>query len=211
MVYCLDGYVLKWLFLSTFLLLFICDLLRRCRQGLIDGADISCQWMHCHEWLKLVRKVRYILLFLLLVYAFNTPGEYLASWDILMMPTYEGIATGIEQAMRLALILAGLAILLVNTSREQFISGCHDLMQPLGYIGLDPERFAVRLWLTLYYVEHSQQIRHESVLDQLRNLEQLIETDDSAPEKITLIRHQMRLQDYLQLALMLVGAYLICV
>ncbi|MDP2248467.1 MAG: CbiQ family ECF transporter T component, partial [Nitrosomonadales bacterium] len=82
------------------------------------------------EFFKLLRRVRYILLFLLIVYAFNTPGEYLPGWYFEMAPTYEGIVAGIEQALRLSLILAGLAILLVTTNRDQLIAGLYYLAFP---------------------------------------------------------------------------------
>lgn len=210
-VYCVEGNDLNWLFVIAILLLLLLDLPRSKRNKISVSSDRTFKLANYAEWLKLIRRVRYILLFLLIVYAFNTPGEYLVGWDFILTPTYEGITAGIQQALRLALILAGLALLLVNTSREQFIAGLYYLMQSLRHVGLDPERFAVRLWLTLYYVEYGQQAGRQTLLHQLRNLEELVETDDLAPEKITLIKLQMRWQDFLMLALMLMGTYLLCV
>lgn len=210
-VHCLGGNTLNWLFVFAILMLVFLDFLDIKKNRISAQSEPNFKLSNCSEWLKLIRRMRYILLFLLIVYAFNTPGEYLAGWDFKITPTYEGITAGIEQTLRLALILAGLAIILVNTSREQFIAGLYYLAQPLIYLGINPERFAVRLWLTLYYVEHQQKAEGQTLLHRLRNLEELVETDDMAPEKITLNKHKMRWHDYLQLVLMVLGTFLICV
>lgn len=216
LIYQLAGFKLQITFISVLFCLIGFDL-------------IKANWMHpgsekislkvqkpafkgLREFLKLLRRVRYILLFLLIVYAFNTPGEYLPGWDFSIAPTYEGIATGVEQALRISMILAGLALLLVTTGRELMIAGLYCLAQPFRYLRLDPERFAVRLWLTLYYVEHSSETRRQNSLHQLLRIEDLMETDDSAPEKIVLIKPEMKWQDTLTLTmLVLFGAYLVCV
>lgn len=211
MVYCVSGGLISWLFIIIMALLFILDLLKLKRSEITVMPTPDYQLTNCSEWFSLVKRMRYILLFLFIVYALNTPGEYLAGWNFVMTPTYEGITAGIQQALRLALILAGLALLLTNTNREQFIAGLYYLTQPFRHIGLDPERFAVRLWLTLYYVEHGQQKGQQTMLHQLKNLDELVEIDDLAPEKIALIKFQMRWQDYLLLALILLGTYLLCV
>jgi energy-coupling factor transporter transmembrane protein EcfT len=211
MVYCLAGTVLNWLFIIAVLLLLCLDLIKLKADKISVLSEPNLRLALLSEWLKLIRRMRYILLFLMLVYALNTPGEYVAGLDYMMPPTYEGIAAGIEQVLRLALILAGLAIVLVNTSRDQFIAGLYYLVQPFRYLGLDPERFAVRLWLTLYYVEHGQQAGRQTLLNQLRNLDKLVEIDILAPEQINLVKPSIKWHDILMLVLMLLGTYLICV
>jgi energy-coupling factor transport system permease protein len=57
------------------------------------------------------------------------------------------------QLGRLCAMLAGLALLLATTGREQLIGGFYLLLRPLRHVGLEPQRFAARLWLTLHYVE----------------------------------------------------------
>lgn len=176
-----------------------------------DDGDQNRRFFGIIEFLKLLRRVRYILLFLLIVYAFNTPGEYLPVWYFAMTPTYEGIALGIEQALRLSLVLAGLAILLVTTTRDQLIAGLYYLALPMRFLGLDPERFAVRLWLTLYYVEHGTKTQPKNALHQLLNLNELIDIDDSAPEKIMLMKPELTWLDALTVVILaLMGAYFIC-
>ena len=101
----------------------------------------------------LLRRTRWIMLSLLLIYAYATPG--VAIWATLAQfsPTYEGLTDGLLQLCRLAFALAGLAILLGLLSQQQLIGGLYTLAYPLRYLGLSRERIAVRLALTLHYAE----------------------------------------------------------
>lgn len=101
----------------------------------------------------LLRRTRWIMLSLLLIYAYATPGE--AVWAQLaeFSPTYEGLFDGMLQLGRLACALAGLAILLTLLSQQQLVSGLYTLAYPLRYVGMSRERIAVRLALTLHYAE----------------------------------------------------------
>ena len=104
-------------------------------------------------YLRMMRRMRWLLATMLLIYAFTTPGEYLADWPFWIAPTHEGLNAGVMQALRLSVMLAGLALLLQLTTREQLVLGFLQLLRPLRHIGIDTERFAARLWLTLHYVE----------------------------------------------------------
>lgn len=204
LTYQLAGVGLEFTFLGVLLCLLCFDLFKR-------NPAMDFAFTGFSEFLKLLKRVRYILLFLFIVYAFNTPGEYWPGWYFSIAPTYEGIATGFEQALRISMVLAGLALLLVTTSRELMIAGLYCLAQPFKYLRLDPERFAVRLWLTLYYVEHSPETSHKNSLHQLINLEKLMEIDTSAPGMIILIKPEIRWYDMCMLAgLMLLGIYMLC-
>ena len=101
----------------------------------------------------LLRRTRWIMLSLLIIYAYATPGA--AVWASLdqFSPTHEGLVDGMLQLSRLAFALAGLAILLGLLSQQQLIGGLYTLAYPLRYIGLSRERIAVRLALTLHYAE----------------------------------------------------------
>jgi len=103
--------------------------------------------------LILLRRTRWIMLSLLLIYAYATPGA--AVWASLAQfsPSYEGLSDGLLQLCRLAFALAGLAILLGVLSQPQLIGGLYTLAYPLRYLGLSRERIAVRLALTLHYAE----------------------------------------------------------
>lgn len=109
--------------------------------------------MHDQRFFALMRRSRWILFSLLLVYLFATPGEALWTLAYIPSPTREGLLDGAMQLFRLAGVLAGLSILLTLLSREQLVGGLYSLFYPARYIGVSRERIAVRLALTLHYAE----------------------------------------------------------
>jgi energy-coupling factor transport system permease protein len=111
---------------------------------------------HSHRMLGLLRRTRWILVSLLVIYAFLTPGD--AVWSLpFPSPTREGLQDGLMQLSRLLCVLAGLSILLTSLSQERLISGLYIFSYPLRYIGVSSERIAVRLALTLRYAERAMQ------------------------------------------------------
>src|SRR5690606_36766934 len=106
---------------------------------------------------KILRLVPWILATLLVIYAFATAGEVPAQWPACWLaPTLEGLHSGLLQCGRPSVMLAGLALLLATTGREQLIGGIYLLLRPLRHVRLEPQRFAARLWLTVHYVEQRQ-------------------------------------------------------
>lgn len=103
--------------------------------------------------LSLLRRTRWILFSLLLIYAYSTPGQALWSQFGIASPTYEGVMEGLLQLGRLLSVLSSLAILLSLLTQTQLISGLYTLAYPLSWFGLSRERLAVRLALTLQYAE----------------------------------------------------------
>lgn len=102
---------------------------------------------------QLLRRTRWLLLSLLLVYAYNTPGVAVIPALDNFSPTQEGLQEGLLQLGRLLLALSSLAVLLDKLSRTQWMAGIHSLLLPLHWLGLARERFTVRLVLTLHYAE----------------------------------------------------------
>jgi energy-coupling factor transport system permease protein len=104
-----------------------------------------------HKLIQLLRRTRWIMLSLWLIYAYTTPGT--ALFEQSFSPSVEGLQEGGLQMMRLLAALAGLAILLDRLHRQQLMSGLYSLFAPLQYLGMSRERLAVRLALTLHYAE----------------------------------------------------------
>ncbi|WP_245538699.1 CbiQ family ECF transporter T component [Thiobacillus denitrificans] len=107
------------------------------------------------QLLRLLRRTRWLMAVLLLTYAYTLPGA--ALWPALGWgsPSVEGVQQGMLRVGRLVLMLAGLAALLAYTSRPRLIYGLYVLARPLTWLGFDRRGFAVRLGLTLDYVEHA--------------------------------------------------------
>ncbi|MBI1282998.1 MAG: hypothetical protein GC183_01505 [Thiobacillus sp.] len=109
------------------------------------------------QLLKLLRRTRWLMAVLLLTYAYAMPGTPLWPAPEWASPSAEGLWQGTLRVGRLLLMLAGLAVLLAHTQRPRLIYGLYALAWPLTSIGFDRRAFAVRLGLTLDYVEHATQ------------------------------------------------------
>ena len=123
-----------------------------------------------HKFIQLLRRIRWIMLSLLLVYAYSTPGQSLLDVLGMFSPSREGLTDGTLQLTRLLAALAGLAILLDKLHRQQLIAGLYTLFTPLQWLGLSRERLAVRLALTLHYAEVAMLRGTHTWQDTLRSL-----------------------------------------
>lgn len=107
------------------------------------------------ELFRLLRRTRWLLIILFVTYALSLPGIPLWPGPGWVSPTREGVEAGLLRVGRLVLMLMGLAILLATVSRPRLISGLYGLAKPLARLGFDRRAFAVRLGLTLDYVERT--------------------------------------------------------
>ena len=108
---------------------------------------------------RLLRRTRWLMAVLLLTYAYTQPGSSLWPELAWASPTLEGVRLGLERILRLALIVIALAVLLSSTERSRLIYGLYGLARPLGMLGFDRRAFAVRLGLTLGYVEQAAETK----------------------------------------------------
>jgi hypothetical protein len=141
------------------------------------------------QLLRLLRRTRWLLGVLLLTYAYVLPGVPLWSTLDWVSPSVEGVQQGALRTGRLVLMLAGLALLLAYTSRPRLVYGLYVLARPLAWLGFDRRAFAVRLGLTLDYVERAPK--------QARWLEALRQPlpDDATPATYTLEAERWQSRD----------------
>jgi len=142
-----------------------------------------------HEGWRLLRRTRWLMAVLLLTYAYTLPGTMLWPPFGWASPSIEGLQQGLLRVGRLILMLAGLAMLLACTSRVRLIYGLYVLARPLTWTGFNRRAFAVRLGLTLDYVEHAP--KPVRWLDALR----MPMTDDAAPTTYTLEAERWQCSD----------------
>lgn len=116
-------------------------------------AIIVIYYLRVDAFPHMVRRMRWLFLSIFIIYAFGTPGELLPQFPVSFAPTFEGINLGWQQIEKLLLALAALALLVTRTSKEHLMLGLYMLLRPLKLAGLNVERFAARLMLTLNYVE----------------------------------------------------------
>jgi energy-coupling factor transporter transmembrane protein EcfT len=135
--------------------------------------------------LPMLRRARWLLLSLVLVYAIATPGAPLPLWEGGPGLSAEGLAQGMLQAARIALMIGALALLLAATSVEELIAGLSTLLRPLAPLGVDAERVALRLALTLEYARRRAPRRRG---DWSGALAAALEPDTAAPAPVRLPR-----------------------
>lgn len=99
----------------------------------------------------LLRRTRWLLLSLFLIFAFATPGAALL--DTPYSPSHEGLTQGLAQLLRLTLILTAVAILLASTPIPALMAACHQWLRPFTSPAVN-DRLVVRLMLVLHYAEH---------------------------------------------------------
>ena len=126
-------------------------------------------WLARSDFLRVVRRMKWLFISIFVIYAFGTPGEYIQHIPASAAPTVEGCILGGGQIAKLLIALATLNILFATSSREQLMIGLHLLLSPLNLLGLNTNRFTARLLLTLDYVEELA-AKEKFKFDQLDNM-----------------------------------------
>ncbi len=122
----------------------------------VFATTASCE---LSGFMKMLRRMRWFLLSIVFIYAWLTPGVPLfgESFDSSLQPSVEGLWQGGQRLLALVLIVAAVHWLLSVTSRQQLVAALYWLTTPLQVLGLQRERFAVRVALTLERVADVQQ------------------------------------------------------
>lgn len=152
------------------------------------------------KFVQLLRRTRWIMLSLLLVYACSTSGQPLLDWLGRFSPSREGLLDGVVQLTRLVASLAGLAILLERLHRRELIAGLYTMLAPLQLFGISRARIAVRLGLTLHYAEVAMLRDAQGWQDQLRSL---FEAHHEAGKPMEVALYRFAIQDAVLLSLAL--------
>jgi len=150
------------------------------------------------QFLPMLKRMRWLIMSMLLIYAFSTPGEYFKDWPIQTAQTYEGIQGGLLQTLRLSMMLAAVALLIARTTKQEMIFGFYCLLKPLSLIGFKPEKFAARLSLTLKYIElNNASDQQEMKWQSLMRLDQQLINKGEMAEVVVLREQSLSYYDYL--------------
>lgn len=103
---------------------------------------------------NLLKRSRWLLLSLAILFLFLTPGEYLPGIGGDLGLTYEGLWHAGEQLSRLLALLASLALLHQQVGTTGLLTGLYCLLGPFAW----RETTVVRLMLVLEYIEQKQQV-----------------------------------------------------
>ena len=106
--------------------------------------------------LGMVLRLRWLFLIILVVYVWMTPlPEPGALW---WQPSSTGFAEGALRVIALVLVVMAVNLLIQTTSRAQLIDAIYQIVTPLSIFGVERDRVAVRVALTLKYVTHMQEL-----------------------------------------------------
>lgn len=111
-----------------------------------------------------VRRARLLLFVPPLISGYVIAGDGVIPALDAWTPTWQGLAHGALQSLRLLVALLGLRLVMRSLSREEMTAGLMTLLAPLSYVGADIALFARRLELTLAYLEQLDGKKVEELL-----------------------------------------------
>lgn len=140
---------------------------------------------------RLMWRARWLLLVLILGYAYGLPGEPLLPALGDYSPSHAGLLHGSQQALRLLLLLLWLDILVLAQPSDRLLEGLYRLASPFSALGVDSQRAALRLGLTLQAIERLERGRG--------NLARLLDADAGGdlPGGFSIRMHPLRPLDLL--------------
>ncbi|NOT64496.1 MAG: hypothetical protein HOP06_00340 [Methylotenera sp.] len=145
-------------------------------------------WLQFSNLVRLVKRMRWLLASIFIIYAFGTPGEYVQWFPMYVSPTYEGCIQGLLQIAKLLIAIASLSMLFSTSSKAHLMAGLYLLLSPLKWLGFNVERFTARLLLTLDYVDELAVDKQFKL--SFKHLDTLHENTDNLPANKVIILQQ---------------------
>ncbi|VAW88993.1 hypothetical protein MNBD_GAMMA18-2185 [hydrothermal vent metagenome] len=108
--------------------------------------------------LRMMARLRWLLLSIIIIYLWFTPGTPLLPDFPGWSPSYEGVLMGLHRAAILLLLVLAVSLLLQSTPLASIIAALLWLLRPFALLGLPHERLAVRLALTMEAVDELQRM-----------------------------------------------------
>ena len=108
--------------------------------------------------LRIIKRMKWFFLSILIVYLWFTPGEPLMNIDLPGVPTLEGVRTGLLRVMSLALIIFAVNYFVSAIARARLVEAIIWLLYPMKWIGIDNGTIALRIALALELIPRVQHI-----------------------------------------------------
>lgn len=102
---------------------------------------------------RLVRRVRFILLAIVILFAGFTPGELLFVHFPRLSPTHEGVMLAFEHATRVLVVVLLVSLLMEKLPPQRLVGALYALLRPFEVVGFPADRVAIRTLLVLRLVE----------------------------------------------------------
>jgi hypothetical protein len=115
--------------------------------------------------LRMLVRLRWLLVAILLVYGWSTPGAALLPAISAWSPTVEGMSLGLLRILSLVMIVAAVHLLMQVTNRKQLLPAIMQLINPVTTVTAR-ERLAVRILLSIEAVTQVQSLVSETLTRQ---------------------------------------------
>lgn len=152
--------------------------------------------------LRLFRRVKVLLLAILVLFAWFTPGEVLFVDVPVLSPTREGVMLALEHLGRLLVVVSCVALLLERMPADRLVSGLYALFRPASAMGISAESLALRLLLVLRYVDDARTQQHGGRRGRVQDWKQWLMAADEPVAPVRLMKERLGVLDGLVLALL---------
>ena len=119
---------------------------------MIFGSFLSASIFLNLPFLSVVRKIRYFIFALLIIYSLSTPGEILFYY-LFISVTKEGLFLGINNSLRIINTFLTIMVLMKFIPKKFFINFIIKICYPLKFFGLSMDNFTSRIFLTFDYLD----------------------------------------------------------
>jgi hypothetical protein len=107
---------------------------------------------------RIIKRMRWLFLSILIVYLWFTPGEPLLPIKTDFMPTLQGLQTGLLRVLSLILIIVAVNYFISTIARHRLVQAIVWLLYPLNWMAIDTRQLALRIALTLELIPRVQQM-----------------------------------------------------
>ena len=101
----------------------------------------------------MIKRLRIFFFSIFIMYLWFTPGQLIWPPFDTWSPTYDGLAQGAQRIIALIILVLGVETLLRLLDRAELLVALYYLATPLQHVGVNRDRFIVRVLLTLEAVE----------------------------------------------------------
>lgn len=108
--------------------------------------------------IRIIKRMRWLFLSIMIVYLWFTPGQPIIPYPHALIPTVEGLRTGLLRVFTLVLIILAVNYFVSAIARNRLVEAITWLLYPLNWIAIDNKLLALRIALTLELIPKVQHI-----------------------------------------------------
>jgi len=124
--------------------------------------SVQNQFVFMPLCLKMLSRMRWFFLSILVLYLWFTPGSNSATSSFALIPSLDGLHQGLLRISSLVLIVVAVNYFIAPIARDKMVGAILWLLKPLHWMRFDNQRLAVRVALTFSLVAKAQQLLADS-------------------------------------------------